>query len=167
MKQVGIKYGVIVGMFYIIVTTLDFMFGLSTGGIFHAIGLSILNFLITFAIVYVAVKELRDDVNSMTTGVGLKLGITIGLIAGVIASVFTLIYTGWIDPDAMARQMEASAQILEDFGMSEEDIETALERQSEKKSAVRTVGTTILWLALWGLLKGVISGAILKQDPPV
>jgi hypothetical protein len=167
MKQIGMKYGLFTGLFYIVVGTLNFMFEFSASSTMAGIATWVITFGITFAIVYVAVKEYREEFGSMSAGQGLKLGVTIGLIAGLIAAVFTFIYTQWLDPDAMTRQMQATMDSMEDRGMSDEEIEAAMSISEKFMDPMFTLPVTIISYTIGGLIKGVISGSILKKDVPV
>lgn len=161
------KYGMIAGLTYIIVGLVNLMFDLAAKGQMLGILLWLLPFLATFAIIYVAVKELREENGSLTTGQGVKMGVRIALIAAVMASIFTVIYTQLIDPDVLARQMELVEQTWEDQGMSDADIEQARGFTEPFMNPYITVPFTIIWYVLGGLIKGAISGSMLKRDAEI
>lgn len=164
MKQIGIKYGVIAGFIYIIIGLMNFMFELSAQGGMTGILMWIVSFGLTFAVVYVAVKELREENGSLTTGQGVKLGVMIGLIAALMASAFTIIYTQLIDPNVMMDQMAAIEEGWENQGMSDEQIEQARGFTEPFMNLAFAIPITILTYVIGGLIKGAISGAILKQE---
>jgi len=167
MMQLAKKYGLLAGLVYIIVGLINLMFELSAAGNMAGILLWAIPFFGTFAIVYVAVKEFREENGSLTTGQGVKLGVTIALIAAVLGSVFTLIYTQLIDPEVMTRQMEIMVETWEDQGMSDDQIEQARTWSETLMNPFLAIPFTIIWYVIGGLIKGAISGYKLKQDAPV
>ncbi len=164
MKQLGIRYGVFAGFVYIIVGLLNYMFSLSAQGGMAGILMWVVSFGATFAIVYIAVKEFREENGSLTTGEGVKLGVLIGLIAALMASAFTVIYTQLIDPNVMMDQMAAIEEGWENQGMTDEQIEQARGFTEPFMQLTFAIPITILTYVIGGLIKGAISGAILKQE---
>ena len=167
MKQLAIKYGVIAGAIYVIVGLVNLMYELSAQGGMMGVALWAVPFVLTFAVVYVAVKEFREENGSLTTGQGVKLGVTIGLIAAIIGSIVTIIYTQLIDPDVMARQLEMLVETWENQGMTDEQIEQAKGWTEPFMKPYFSVPFTIIWYVLGGLIKGAISGAVLKRETTI
>lgn len=168
MQKLGIKYGVICGLVYIICGMGTILIGteaqtsplISTG-----IGLAML--LGTFFVIFYGVKEFRDTVNGgmLSIGEGVKLGALIALIASILAAAFTLLYHYVIDPGYMDRMMETMRESFEEGGMPEEQIDQAMKWTNMFRSPLISVGFTIVWYSFWGFIKGLISGAILKREP--
>ncbi|RLD18867.1 MAG: hypothetical protein DRI69_09550 [Bacteroidetes bacterium] len=167
MKQLGIRYGLFAGGFYVVVGLINYMFELSTQGSMAGVLLWLVPFAVTFAIVYIAIKEFREENGSLTTGEGVKLGVLIGLVAALLASVFTVIYTQLIDPNVMTDQLAAVVETWEDQGMGDDEIEQALKFTEPFMTLTFAIPATIISYVIGGLIKGSISGAVLKQEAAV
>jgi len=165
--QIAKKYGLIAGMVYVIIELIKNMYELWANGGWTSFVLWIIPFMLTFAITYVAVKELREEDGSLTTGKGVKLGVTIGLIAGLLTGVFTLIYTQLIDTNLIARVLEVIEEGLEDQNMEEGQISQTLKIYEVLLNPIMTIPVTVISYVIGGLIKGAISGAILKRDVEV
>ena len=164
MKQVGLKYGVICGLVYIIVGLIGILAGINSGGSSLAYVLLAVMIGATFYVIYLGCKEYRDEVNggALTIGDGVKLGLFIAFIAGIMGALFNLLYNNVIDPEMMETQMEAARDQLEERGMDDASIDTAM----KISKIMQSPAVTILWTSLWGLVKGLIAAAILKKDAP-
>ena len=163
MNNPGVKYGLIAALVYIIIGLVTNLFGFNTN---QAMGVLmwLVAFLATFAVVYFACKEVRDDTGSMTVSDGIKLGVTIALVAGILAGLFTVLYTKVIDPDMMARTMEIAEEQWEERGLTDEQIEQSRSIMNTFQNPWLTVPFTIIFYVIGGLIKGAISGAILRRD---
>lgn len=168
MQQVGIKYGVICGLVYIVLGLSSLLLGTATQTspfIGILIGLAIV--VGTFFVIFYGIKDFRDNVNhgALTLGEGVKLGALIALIAALLTVIFNQVYHQFIDPEYFDRMMAASRDAMEDKGMSDDQIEQTLKWTGMMQNPVWSIGFTIVWTTLWGLIKGLISGAILKKEP--
>ncbi|MDX1478417.1 MAG: DUF4199 domain-containing protein [Saprospiraceae bacterium] len=164
MRQIGLKYGVICGLVYVIIGLIGIVIGPEAAGGGLAWLLLAVMLGATFYVIYLGCKEFRDNVNggSLSIGEGVKMGLTIGLVAGLIAAGFNLLYRNLIDPELMETLRETYIEGLEERGIDEASMDTALKIWDFTNGPI----FTILWTALWGLLKGLIAGAILKNDAP-
>jgi amino acid transporter len=168
MQTVGIKYGLICGLVYIIVGLISIVFGQEMQSNWI---LGILVVLVTvvgsFFVIFYGVKEYRDTVNggALTTGEAVKLGALIALIAAIMAALFNLLYHYVIDPEYMERMLASGRETLEERGMTDEQIESAMKWTVMSQNPLLGAAFGLVWTSLCGLIKGLISGAILKQDP--
>lgn len=168
MKQTAIKYGLICGLVYIIFNLLGTLTGIQTSGKWLlSIGFNLVVVVATFYIIYLGIKEYRDDVHAgvLSLGNGVKLGVMIGLIAGVLLAVFSYLYQTVIDPGLVERMMNEMRAGFEEQGMSDADIDQAMRFTEMMRNPALTAGFSVLWVTFWGLLKGLVGGAILQKHP--
>ena len=168
MRSVGIKYGLICGLVYIIFSMGNILIGAQTQGnpvLGILLGLAML--LATFFVIFYGVKEFRDNVNGGAVSIGqaVKLGALIALIASLLTVAFNMLYNYVIDPGFFDRMVEQTRETYEERGMTDEQIDQAMRMMEMFRNPVIATGFTIVWYSLWGLVKGLISGAILKKDP--
>lgn len=171
MKQVGLKYGVICGLVYIIYTLIGIVTNIqaaASSSPMLGLGLGLLILAVTFYVIFLGVKEFRDDVNGggLTFGEAIKLALLIAVIAAVLTAVFNLFYQTLIDPDLMDRQLQEAIDGMEERGMTDEQIEGAMRFTKVLSSPGLAAAITIAYTAFWGLIKGLIAGAILKREAP-
>ena len=168
MQKLGIKYGIICGLVYIVFGMANLLLGSSgqTSPVLPTL-VGIGMFVATFFVIFYGIKDFRDNVNGgkLMVGEAVKLGTLIALVGALLAGIFLLIYHYIIDPEYMDRYMETMQEAWEESGMSDEQIEQTTKWTSMFKSPILTAGFTIVWYCLWGLVKGLISGAILKREP--
>lgn len=168
MQKLGIKYGIICGLVYVVFGLGNLLLGSSgsTNAVLPSL-LGIAMFVATFFVIFYGVKDYRDNVNGgrLQVGEAVKLGTLIALIGALIAAVFIILYHKVIDPEYMDRYMATMEEVWEESGMSDEQMEQTKKWTSMFKSPFLTAGFTIVWYCLWGLVKGLISGAILKREP--
>lgn len=110
---------------------------------------------IPIALVFVCLNNYkRDNARSLSMGQGFGLGMLFFLVYALITSAYTLLYMGVINPDYLAGMKEMTIQQLEDRGMSDEEIDTAM-----RFSAMFMKPGSIV---LMGLLMNFILGAIIS-----
>ncbi|MDX1408923.1 MAG: hypothetical protein R3330_12335, partial [Saprospiraceae bacterium] len=65
MRQIGLKYGVICGLVYIITGLISILSGIQSGNGGRALGILLMVVMIgaTFYVIYLGCKEYRDEVN--------------------------------------------------------------------------------------------------------
>ena len=168
MQKLGMKYGLICGLVYIIFGMASILLGPDAQkSPFLSLLLGLAMVVSTFFVIFYGVKDFRDNINvgSLTVGEAVKLGALIALIAALLAAAFTLLYNYVIDPGYADRMMDAAREQLEDRGMTDEQIEQAMGWSEMFRSPALGAAFTVVWYCLWGLVKGLISGAILKQEP--
>lgn len=168
MQKLGMKYGLICGLVYVIFGMGSILLGPEAqSSLITGMLLGLATVVSTFFVIFYGVKEFRDSVNggSVTIGEAVKLGALIALIAALLAAAFTLFYNFVIDPGYADRMMDATREQFEDRGMTDEQIDQAMGWGEMLRSPVLQAAFTVVWYSLWGLLKGLISGAILKREP--
>ena len=164
MKNVGVKYGLICGLVVVIAQLAGNLLEIQSMGRGAGLLSWFLVFAITFALVFAACKEFREENGNITVGEGLKIGVTCGLLAGLIGGVFGILYTQVIDPEFTERMMETMRDAWEEQGMTDEQITQAEKMTSMFVNPIWSVPVAIIWYVIGGLIKGPIAGAILRRS---
>jgi tetrahydromethanopterin S-methyltransferase subunit G len=144
-RKIGIKYGLITGVISIILfIALDFA-GQSNNQSLQWIGIAI-----TAVIIFLAQQEFKKEGDGfMSYGQALGVGTWLVLISAVLSSVFTYIYITAINTNYMDNVKEQQIMELEERGMSDAQIEQALNF------------TTPEIILVFGLVGGFIFGFII------
>jgi hypothetical protein len=129
--------------------------------------IGLLSLVIYILIMVLSVKKHRDQ--DLWSYISFKRAFGIAFlssaIAGVISSVGNWIY-GLVDPGYFDRMQEGAAEMYENMGMSEEQIEQAMEQIKNPYS----IGNIIMGLGVGMLMGAVIAlviAAIMKKERPV
>ncbi|KUG08268.1 DUF4199 domain-containing protein [Solirubrum puertoriconensis] len=161
-SAVGVRYGIMLGIVSIIFTAVIMMAGLDQN---TAVGL--LGAVITIVFIVLAHKAFKQaNGGFMSYGQGLAIGIIASAVSGILASVFRYIYITFIDPDAMARGMEAARAKLEERGMSDEQIDQAMSMSSKMTEGPVGIVIAIVGSIIVGLILSLIISAITKRTRP-
>ena len=118
-KQLGLRYGLILGLIFIVYNLILQFTGLATNNWMSII--SNLALLITIVMAHKAFKEGGDGYMSM--GQGLGIGTLISLVSGIISSVFIFIYLKFVDDSMLGLIKEKQLEQFEKQGLSDAQIE--------------------------------------------
>ncbi|MFY0687325.1 MAG: DUF4199 domain-containing protein [Cyclobacteriaceae bacterium] len=147
-RSIGMKYGLILGVISIGFTIVIDMMGLVGN---QAIQYGSL--IISAGIVFLAHKEFKDTGDGfMNYGEGFSVGAWTSVISALLSSVFLYIYITMINPGYLDVIKEQQVIALEERGMSDAEIDQALE--------VASFFTKPEMITLFGLLGGVFFGII-------
>lgn len=89
------------------------------------------------------------------------------LTGGLISIIFDFSYKKYIDPNLIDMQLEMTREQYESMGMSEEQIEMALEKAQSYMSSGMAVLFGMISILVIGLIVSLIMSAVLKKDKPV
>ena len=160
--SVALKYGLVGGLFVVLYTTILMVMDMSTNKLFGA-----LTYLILLAILFVAMKQFKkENFGYMSFGQGLGIGTLVSAIIGIVSGVFVVIYTTFIDPDHFNKIFEEQRMELEDRGMSDAQIDTALSIGQSLQGPFMTIVMSIVGYAFIGFLVSLIISAIMKKNRP-
>ncbi|GAB4488360.1 MAG: hypothetical protein OHK0019_04560 [Saprospiraceae bacterium] len=171
-RQIAVRYGAIWGGVSIITSLIGYL--TNTDGsmpnagpmkwVWTLIGIGVAIWAITTAI-----KTDRDQQLGGYIGLGRCVGIgaLTGAIAGFISGIFSLIYMTVINPGFNDQLKEMMVAQWEEQGMSEEQIEMALNMSSSFTSPTMLAIWGILGGALLGLIVGLIAGLVMKRERPI
>lgn len=163
-KPYATNFGVIFGGYSILVLVLLYAFTYETNA-----AISVLNFVITVAIVWYAIHIYKIDNNGLidlTTSI--KLGLAIGVIGGLIYAAYTYIHYEFIQPEYIAElksNMEADMEAqIEQQQMSDEEAEMTRNMSGVFASpfVIATIG--LLSIIFKTFLVGLIVGMLKRNN---
>ena len=163
-KPYATNFGVIFGGYSILVLVLLYAFTYETNA-----AISVLNFVITVAIVWYAIHIYKIDNNGLidlTTSI--KLGLAIGVIGGLIYATYTYIHYEFIQPEYIAElksNMEADMEAqIEQQQMSDEEAEMTRTMSGVFASpfVIATIG--LLSIIFKTFLVGLIVGMLKRNN---
>lgn len=162
----AVKQGLIIGVIIIILSLVSNLAGLSTN-VMASLVLTFLMVVLYAAAAFMAVKSHRDhDLGgTITFGRAFITGLVAALVAGLMTSVFSIVYVQFIDPGSVQDAIDASMEMMEKFGLDEDQIDAA--RESALESATNPLMILINGTGLaffFGAIGSLISAAVLKQD---
>ena len=162
-KSVSMKWGLYLGLAYIIWTLIMYMTEMDTNTTLQ--WLSGILFIVGAVVAHKEFK--RDGDGYMSYGQGLGIGTLVALISGVISSVFSYVYMKFIDPSVITRMMDASREQMEARGgLSDAQIEQALEISSGFMTPEVLFGLGIVIAVFFGFILSLIISAITKNTNP-
>jgi len=161
-KQVSIKWGLILGIISIILfLTLYF------GGLMGESWAGLLNALFTIVIIYLAHKEFKDQGNSyMSYGQGLGMGTLTSAISGVVSSLFTYVYIKFINPDYVVELLDLSIAKMEAQGQGDAQIDAAMGFMEKLMTPEIMLGTGLVSAIFFGFIISLIVSAFTKNNDP-
>ena len=164
-----VRYGLIGGLLLVVYTLLGNTLGFSrpSGGIMSMV-INLLFVLIFYPVLCVlATKKHRDDElgGYISLGRAFVVAFGTGLIASVISVIFNYIYMTVIDPNYMADIADEAVGMYEKMGMSEEQIDAAVEQLQKGLSLSRQFLTFGIGAAL-GAIPSIIIALVMKKEPP-
>ncbi len=88
------------------------------------------------------------------------------IIAGVISGLFNVLYTTVIDPGMTDRVMDCMADIYEEQGLDQDQIDAALGFLKIAYNPFLQVVTSIFTSAFFAAIIGLVLAAVMKKNPP-
>lgn len=168
----SMTYGLYLGIIMVIYSLLLFFLNVKPIGFTLPILLSLVSLAIAFFGIFLSTKKVRNDVlgGEMTFGQGILIGLVVIFVASVISAIYVYIQSTIIDPDYMKNILEAQKEWMYEFmsskGVSEEQIEKAIEgidAKMNEMNPVKTAITSIVSSTIFGLIISLITSAILKK----
>lgn len=164
--QLGITYGLMLGIGMAMVTLVPFMAGLKPE---ENQWLSVVGLVLMVAVIVMAIlKQKSVGGGFIKFGQAFRLGMTVGAVAAIISAVYMVFHTTQLVPDFQETTLETARQAMETNNpeLSEEQIDMALSMTAKF--------TTPVWMALFSFLStlfptlifSLLVAAFLKKDPP-
>ncbi|MBS0001401.1 MAG: DUF4199 domain-containing protein [Cyclobacteriaceae bacterium] len=160
-KQVGIKYGIYLALVSIIYTLILQILGLAAK---QALGYVGIIFVIIALIL--AHRDFKRDNEYMSFGQGLGISMIIVTISSVLGSIFSYIYIKFVDSSMLDVIREQSMIQMEERGMSDAQIEQAMEMQTRFTTPEMILVFGILAGIFFGFIVSLIVTAFTKKSPP-
>lgn len=163
-KQIGLRWGLITGLIFIVYGMILQFLNLDMQTMQY---LSYLNYLILIVVVVLAHKAFKEGGDGfMTLGQGLGLGMLIVLISSVISSIFSYIYLKFIDDSMLAKIKDAQLEQYEKMGMSDAQIDQAMEMASTFSTPEMIMIIGIVVMAIIGFILVLIISLFTKKANP-
>lgn len=161
-KSVAIRYGVITGIVSVIYTLFLYISELHTNT-----WLSLISTAILIVGIVLAHKYFKSaNSGFMSYGQGLGIGSLLSVIVGVFTGIFMYVYLKFIDSTVIEKMQEAQYVEMEKRGMSEEQIEQAIQLSQKMTSPEMMVIWAILGTLFFGFILSLIISAITKHTRP-
>lgn len=116
------------------------------------------------AFCFLAQKEYKDQLGGFITfGQAFNPGFRYSLFGGLLLAIFIYIYLGILSPEMLTKAMEQQQTAMADKGMSQEQIDKALEMGTKYGAIFGAIATAISTL-VFGCIVALVSAAILKKE---
>ncbi|MCR9254195.1 MAG: DUF4199 domain-containing protein [bacterium] len=161
-KQVAVKWGLILGMVSVILTLIVQLLTLYENQWAGWIGLPF-----SIAVVFLAHNAFKNEGDGfMSYGQGLGIGVLLSLIASVISSLFNWVYLSFVDDGMIQFQIEKAHEEWEKQGMSSAQIEQAEGFMDIMMNPVTMTILGIVMGTLFGFLISLVVSAITQKKNP-
>lgn len=167
-RSIAIKYGLYAGGAAVLLNLIGFLTNTdpsmpTTGAIKWVY--TLLGIAITVWAVWAAMKEDREQLGGFISYPRcLGLGVLVGVVATVLGAVYTLLYTLVINPGFADQIKDASMEVYEKQGMSEEQIEMAVSMGSMFMNPIVLVLMQLIFGVLFYFIVTLLVGIIMKRD---
>lgn len=117
------------------------------------------------AFLLLAQKEFRDTQlgGYMTFGQGFSAGFRYAIFSGLLLAVFMYIYLAILSPEVLTKSMAAQQTVLEQKGMSADQIDKAMSTATKYGPIIGAFGIAMFY-AIIGAIISLIGAAILKKE---
>lgn len=130
-----------------------------------------LNTIIGFGIIggvsYLCIKAHRDELGGFISfGRAFLVAFVALMISSVISSIFNFFYMNYIDPSAMDAVLQATESMMAGFGMSEDQVEEAVEQTRVSMESPVSILTGLIAMSIFAAIIAAIFGGIMKDERP-
>jgi len=116
---------------------------------------------------YLCIKAHREELGGFISfGRGFLVAFVALMISSVISSIFNFIYINYIDPSAMEVILQSTESMMSGFGMSEDQIEEAVEQTRKSMESPISILTGLIAMSLFSAIFAAIFGGIMKNERP-
>jgi hypothetical protein len=161
-SQIGLRYGLILGLVFVVFGLILQMTGLATNNWISSISYVFL--IIAIVMGHNAFKEGSDGFMSIGQGIG--IGTLMSLIAGTLSSIFTYIYIKFIDDSMMQMIKDKQIESMEAQGMDDAQIDQAMEIAGKFTSPEMILVFGILAITFFGFILALIISLFTKKSNP-
>ncbi|MDX1542915.1 MAG: DUF4199 domain-containing protein [Christiangramia sp.] len=168
-KKLATSYGLYLGLALILITVLIYAFDISLMTEWY---LMIINFILIVVLATMAIKKAKSASTSLFTFKNAFsayfLTVFIGLL---IATVFSLFLFNVVDPEAAETlkelTMEKQAEMLENFGMSEAQVNEAMVKMQEENTfSIKNVAISFASQLVFFSIVGLLIALIFREKEP-
>ncbi len=130
---------------------------------------TVVSFGVSIAIYVMTVREHRED--ELGGFISFKrafyLLFMVGMLSTAIALVFNYIYMNFISPSAMDAQLEMTRNMMEKFGLPEDQLDAAIDKQRESLRSPLSMITGLLGAGFIVAILSLIVAAVMKKERPI
>ncbi len=161
-KQVAIKWGLILGIISIVLfLTLYF------GGLIANTWAGWIGPVFSAVIIFLAHKEFKEQGNGfMSYGQGLGIGTVLAAVSAAISSAFTYVYVKFINADYLQEIQDTMRVKLEEDGMNDDQIDATMGMMETFSTPEMTLIFGLLGGIFIGFIISLIVSAITKNNDP-
>lgn len=161
-NQIILKWGVVGAMLSIILGVVFYLLNMSESKILQYIGV-----LIMLSAVVLAHFEFRDKLNNGHAEFSdlFKIGLKVSLIIAFFGAVWSFIYFQYIDTEFIAKTLLKTEIQLEEKGLNEIDIKTAMNMTKKFMTPLYMSIMGFFSTAILGLIVTLVSAFLLKKEP--
>lgn len=165
----AIRYGLIGGLVLMAYTLIGNLTGITrpSGGFGMIAVVGLISIVIYVSILVMAVRKHRnEDLGGyITFGRAFVVALIAAIIASIMSALFNYLYATVIDPTYSATMMEDMQTMYEKLGMSEEQIEQAMQQASASFTPTTMLTNGILYSGVIGAVIALIIAAIMQKKP--
>lgn len=155
----GLLFGLIIVVFNLLLFVTDLAI--------TSQGLTWISYLILAGGIFYAHNQFKKKGDGfMSYAQGLGIGTLVSLFAGVLSGIFSVVYTTLIDTGYQERAMEQARIMMEEQGMPDEQIESALEMSQTFTNPILMLVVGIIVMTFLGFLISLVVAAITKKNDP-
>jgi hypothetical protein len=160
-KNTAIKFGVIASLVSIILSLIFYFTSVE-----YASWSRYLSTFVSMLMIFLGVKSIADLNRNKFISFGslFKAGMLISLILAVISIAYYFIYTNFINTDFLDGLIQVQREQMADKGLSEDDIDSAMEMAQKFSSPIFTVIFSFLTFLVIGAISSVIAAAVYKKE---
>jgi hypothetical protein len=133
------------------------------------IWVSLISYAAMIGIIFWGQKKYRDEElgGFIPYGKSLGFGVLISLFAAIIYGFYFFILVGIIDTEYMSKLMDVIIEKYEEMGMTDDQIEVAVEMVKKFQSPIITVVSSIFSFVLMGTIFSLITSIFVKKEKPL
>jgi hypothetical protein len=130
---------------------------------------SLISYAAMIGIIFMGQKKYRDEEigGFISYGKSLGFGVLISLFAAIIYGFYFFILVGIIDTTYMSKLLEVIIEKYEEMGMTDDQIEVAVEMVKKFQSPIITVISSIFTFVLMGTIFSLITSIFVKKEKPL
>ena len=161
-KSVALKQGVILGLVLIIYSVI-----LQTLGVAQVKEFGYLSYLIIVLFIVLAHKTFKQEGNGcMSLGQGIGIGTLLSAVGALISSIYSYIYMKFIDPSFMDLIYQMQEDEMMKRGMSEDEIEKAMELTAGFMTPEIILVFGIIGLIFFSFILSLLVSLVTKKNNP-
>jgi len=162
MLKHSMNYGLIMGVSLVILSLIIYLMGILKPPFW----VSIINWIIVIAIIYIGSKKYRDEVLGGAIGYGnaVGYGVLVSAFSAVITSFFTVLLVTVIDPEYVNKLLVIVEEEMVNKGLPDEQISAGLEMSKKFMSPIFMFFSGLLGSVLTGLVISLITSIFVKKE---